>query len=250
MNKRETRFILMTSVAMLCPAASAAGAEAESFPRLGVFGGGAAFATDRVWRGLSQTSGDPAVIGEIKWHHSSGAFLGVWGSNVHYTEDADVHAEFDLFAGYSAKIGPVNIELAYLRYHFPSKVRNDDFGEITASAGYELGATSIRAGVFYSMDHYLGSDTVYPYLDTNVRLGSFSAVPLSVSCHIGRYEIGQPSRDGYTDWKVGISATMPQVRSFEISINYYDTDFRGPFSRVKGSEFAGSRFAIVVTKLF
>ena len=227
----------------------AAGAE-ETSSRYGIFTGGAAFATDRVWRGLSQTSGDPAVIGEIKWQHDSGAFLGVWGSNVNYGGHADQHAELDFFGGYSADIGPANIELAYLHYHFPSKVRNEDFGEFTASVAYELDAASIRAGVFYSADHYLGSDSVYPYLDMNVRLGSLGTVPLSASGHVGRYAIGERSRDGYTDWKVGLNAHMPQLRSLEVSMNYHDTDFDGSASRVKGKDFAGSRFAIVVTKVF
>ena len=40
------------------------------------------FATDYVFRGVSQTDNKPAVQGSFDYKHPSGAYLGIWGSNV------------------------------------------------------------------------------------------------------------------------------------------------------------------------
>ncbi|MBW1999239.1 MAG: hypothetical protein JRJ29_14920, partial [Deltaproteobacteria bacterium] len=44
--------------------------------------GSLAFTTDYVFRGVSQTDGDPAVQGSFEYSHPTGFYLGLWGSNV------------------------------------------------------------------------------------------------------------------------------------------------------------------------
>jgi uncharacterized protein (TIGR02001 family) len=40
-----------------------------------------------VFRGISQTGGDPAIQGGLDYTHSSGFYLGTWASNVGWIED-------------------------------------------------------------------------------------------------------------------------------------------------------------------
>ena len=46
-----------------------------------------------IFRGIAQTAGKPAVQGGFDWAHSSGFYLGTWGSNISWLEDfGAVHA--------------------------------------------------------------------------------------------------------------------------------------------------------------
>jgi len=43
--------------------------------------------SDYIFRGISQTSGNPAIQGGIDYAHSSGFYAGVWGSNISWISD-------------------------------------------------------------------------------------------------------------------------------------------------------------------
>ena len=51
------------------------------------FSANVGFTTDYIFRGISQTSGNPAVQGGIDYAHASGLYAGVWGSNVSWISD-------------------------------------------------------------------------------------------------------------------------------------------------------------------
>ena len=44
--------------------------------------GNVSMASDYLFRGISQTGGDAAIQGGLDYSHSSGFYLGTWGSNV------------------------------------------------------------------------------------------------------------------------------------------------------------------------
>jgi uncharacterized protein (TIGR02001 family) len=46
------------------------------------------FTTDYIWRGIAQSSHNPAVQGGIDYAHASGLYAGVWGSNVSWIADS------------------------------------------------------------------------------------------------------------------------------------------------------------------
>ena len=47
-----------------------------------------ALSSEYMWRGMTQTDGQPAVSGGFDISGESGAYFGVWGSNVEYGDDA------------------------------------------------------------------------------------------------------------------------------------------------------------------
>jgi uncharacterized protein (TIGR02001 family) len=75
-------------------------------------------ATDYDFRGISQTTKDPAFQLNLNYAHDSGFYAGVWGSNVNFGP-GDPNVELDLFAGFAG-------------------------GDAEASFGYDVGA------VYYS----------------------------------------------------------------------------------------------------
>ena len=47
-----------------------------------------AFASDYIWRGMTQTGSDPALSGGFDFESESGFYAGIWGSNVSFSEGA------------------------------------------------------------------------------------------------------------------------------------------------------------------
>src|SRR4029453_8356894 len=62
--------------------------------------------SEYLFRGISQTAGKPAVQGGFDYAHSSGFYLGTWGSNVSLLEgfgaDSRSSLGWDLYGGYKA----------------------------------------------------------------------------------------------------------------------------------------------------
>ncbi len=84
----------------------------------------AALASDYVWRGASQTDNGFAVSGGADYSHESGAYAGVWASNVDFGGDDSV--EYDLYAGYALEVNDLEIDLGYISYNY------DDAGNCCA----------------------------------------------------------------------------------------------------------------------
>ncbi|TGV64690.1 hypothetical protein EN803_33645, partial [Mesorhizobium sp. M2D.F.Ca.ET.160.01.1.1] len=66
--------------------------------------GSAALTSDYVWRGSSQSEGDPAVQAGAKIAIASGWYASVWGSTVSFKPDNGARSEFDLVAGWSGAL--------------------------------------------------------------------------------------------------------------------------------------------------
>ncbi|HEY9268908.1 MAG TPA: TorF family putative porin, partial [Methylotenera sp.] len=58
------------------------------------------FFTDYTFRGISYTRERGAVQGGIDYSHSSGLYLGVWGTNVHNAALYGNTVEVDVYGGY------------------------------------------------------------------------------------------------------------------------------------------------------
>ena len=55
---------------------------ALSLPSFAGVSANVGFATDYIWRGMTQTSGDPAMSGGFDYASDGGFYAGIWGSNV------------------------------------------------------------------------------------------------------------------------------------------------------------------------
>src|SRR5512133_1490261 len=64
--------------------------------------------SDYRFRGISQTSFDPALQAGVDFAHKSGFYLGAWGSNISWIKDyvgaSDGSLEIDLYGGYKGAI--------------------------------------------------------------------------------------------------------------------------------------------------
>ena len=68
------------------------------------------FTSDYVFNGISQNYRSPALQGGFDYVHSSGAYLGIWASNISGNQYTYASMETDIYGGYNGK---VTDDLAY-----------------------------------------------------------------------------------------------------------------------------------------
>jgi uncharacterized protein (TIGR02001 family) len=101
---------------------------ASAFEFEGSIGG----VSNYVWRGATQTAGNPAIQGSIGIEHG-GLYANAWGSQVDYNDDTD--AEVDLTVGYSNDIKMLSYDVGYIRY---------SYRDIDNDSNYYAGALSVN----------------------------------------------------------------------------------------------------------
>src|SRR5689334_16407536 len=82
--------------------------------------------SEYIFRGISQTAGKPAVQGGFDYAHSSGFYLGTWGSNISWLEDFGLYTrsslEWDFYGGYKSNFpgsDDWNYDVGTLYYYYP-----------------------------------------------------------------------------------------------------------------------------------
>jgi len=120
------------------------------------------FASDYIWRGMTQTSGDPAISGGFDFESDNGFYAGIWGSNVSFSEGAG--SELDVYFGYALETeSGVGIDISYVDFTYPGD-SGLDFQEIGIGLSYgDLG-----------FGYYAGQDGAPDYMDVSYAFGDFS----------------------------------------------------------------------------
>lgn len=99
--------------------------------------GNLALVSDYVWRGSSQTGGDPAVQAGVRLSARNGLYGSLWGSNVAFTPDIGARGEFDAALGWSGDLTPTwSLDGSVVRYVYPVTGRALDWTELSATATY------------------------------------------------------------------------------------------------------------------
>src|SRR5688572_31801626 len=67
-----------------------------------------------IFRGLTQTNEEPAIQGGFDYSHSSGFYVGTWGSNVSWLQDGGSYRaggslELDIYGGFKGSIGKTDL---------------------------------------------------------------------------------------------------------------------------------------------
>jgi len=181
-------------------------------------------ASDYSFRGVSQTTRDPAIQGGFDATWSSGFYVGTWASTVNFGDDASI--EWDLYAGYGGDINEnLSYDFGYIRFEYPSEGDALDYNEIYGSLTFG----DFTAGVYYS-NEYLNLDDVdwfYPYAQYSLGLGGSD---MSIDFHLGWNIADDNSNndfeslfgdDQYIDYSVVLN--IP-VAGLDFAVGVYGTD--------------------------
>lgn len=190
-----------------------------------------ALMTDYMWRGVSQTNNDPAIQGSFDISHESGAYIGVWGSNVEFQGGATdtVSLEIDAYIGFSGETDlsgllpiPVTYDIGFLHYEFPSDA-NANINEIYFGASISP-IENMNFSTYYYWDTGIENKLGMGYLDISTDYTLPEAVwSPTLSAHIGHYGRAAGS-DDYWDWKLAIAK---DIGAFNIEVGYHNTDNSG-----------------------
>ncbi len=111
--------------------------------------------SDYIFDGISQTQGDPALQVSLDYSHESGAYAGIWTSNVEYA-GPDEDQEVDYYVGYYRENGDFNYDISWLRYTYIgiTDANNFDYNEVSLRLGYKN--TAVQA---WRSGDYAGSNS-------------------------------------------------------------------------------------------
>jgi len=156
------------------------------------FSGNVSLVTDYLYRGISQTGGEPAIQGGFDYAHPSGFYIGAWGSNISWISDgglaANASLELDTYLGFKNSFaGDFSYDVGFLRYNYPGKYAdplptgnakadtNEVYGLIgwkwvTLKYSYSLGDTFALADA--KGTSYVDLSASYTLPDSGVTLGA------------------------------------------------------------------------------
>lgn len=143
---------------------------------LAEFSANVALTTDYVWRGVSQTKGDPAIQGSFDYAHDSGFYAEVWASNASFVDDSETDIEINYYGGYSREYDSgFNWDVSANIYKYPSSSIETSH-EFFLVLGYDMFAATM-ARDFENKNNYY-------QLAAEMDVGN----EIMLTGHVGKYE--------------------------------------------------------------
>lgn len=261
-GKRKLLNVLMLA-ALAAPGAALA-ADAPASPH--TFTANVGFTTDYVFRGISQTSGKPALQGGVDYAHASGLYAGLWASNINWITAfgavGTANIELDSYFGFRNTLeNEFSYDVGFIRYNYPGSYNpaagtvQADTDEVYMAIGYKwVGAKySYGLGQFLTVPGAAGTD--YFEVNANVPLGDSG---FTFGVHAGRQAYKGTTADAlalaglnptYSDYKLSVSRDFS---GFVVTLAYTDTDApRGGFyTTLAGKDLARSTAILSVSRSF
>jgi uncharacterized protein (TIGR02001 family) len=216
-----------------------AAAPAPEFTVTGNFG----ITSDYRFRGLQQTDGDPAFQGGFDLAHSSGLYVGTWGSNVSSWAagpDTSTKLEIDLYGGYKTSVADVGIDVGAIAYMYPGSSTGGDSSGADWNAntqeayvGLSYGPATFKTSYVLSKSYFAStfndggdaSGTMY----YDLTLSQQVAPKLVASIHAGytdynggRDTAADSGKFSYADFNVGLAYDLGN--GFAVSGKYFWND--------------------------
>ncbi len=205
--------------------------------------GSAAITSDYVWRGSSQSKGDPAIQAGFKATWPSGLYASAWASTVKFDPLAGASSELDLNAGWAGALNDDwTLDLNVLHYRYPTTRINLNWTELNGTLKYRdrhwvsLGYSNEALG-------YAASGT-YVLVGTTMPLGK----TLRVEATLAHYflDAGTVGRSGYSH--AALNAIWAFKAPFELRLSAHATDARA--EAIFGRPLAGNRFEAALQAAF
>ena len=215
------------------------------------------FYSQYIFRGLTQTDRKPALQGGVDLTHSSGFYLGAWGSNIdwlrssygptgtvndtYYTKGGNL--EVDLYGGFRTELGKsgIGIDVGALQYWYPGTLRSGwakanttelygalSYGWLQAKISGVVSEAAWGWGKSSTAAQEDARGTYYAELNATIPVGELVGGDVlkgvTVLAHYARQDfqgnLNEPA--SYNDWKLGLQ------KSFESGVNvgayYTDTN--------------------------
>jgi uncharacterized protein (TIGR02001 family) len=257
-----TAFAVPASVVFAADAAPAA-APAPTY----TFTGNVTLATEYIYRGIEQTYGKPAIQGGFDYAHTSGFYLGTWGSSITWVSDyfnslgqtASVGTEIDLYGGYKNTFGggDWSYDVGVLTYNYPGTYPAGAVKADTTEVYGAIGWKWLSAKYSYvTSDHIFGATTVADATAGSTKGSGYFDVTATydlgngwgVSGHYGKQTIKDNDPASYSDYRVGVTK---DIGFGTLGLTVTDTNAKGnagEFYNVSGRDLGKGRTVVTFTK--
>lgn len=194
--------------------------------------------SDYVWRGVTQSDGDPAAQlgGDVSF--DSGIYAGLWGSTIDISNGPTRQRDTELtyYLGYAHEINDTWVLSATaVSYNFPGQTGNVDYDydELQLNVNFD---DRVWFQYAYSPDLYnSGYDSHNLEVYAERPIGSHG----TAGGGVGYYDVSRLVGDGYAYWELGY--TWP-IGRFDVDIRYHDTSRWVPI--VSSEDRSGPRAAL------
>ncbi|MBS1208127.1 MAG: hypothetical protein H6R19_525 [Proteobacteria bacterium] len=220
-------------------------------------------------RGLTQTRHKPAVQGGVDYSHSSGFFLGAWGSNVSWLSDMNKldadgdgnpdggisnSLEVDYYGGYRFDLGPFKADLGLWRYWFPGTYPAGFTSPNTLETYGVLSYESVSLKYQRTLGNSFGMLSPDGQKTTSSQYFDLSANPeiaegLTANLHLGYQTVTHYSNANYADWKIGVSKALDA--GWSVGLAYYGTNAKKEvYANAYGQNTGASRVVLSLANTF
>jgi uncharacterized protein (TIGR02001 family) len=254
--------IALAAAATLSSGTALAQAAAPATPEFAVTGN-FSITSDYRFRGLSQNNLDPAVQGGFDLAHSSGLYIGTWGSNVSRWAATNTGSlELDLYGGYKFEVAGMPLDVGVISYMYPSSLKNGKVNTQEAYVGTAFGPATFKVSYVIGEDYFgttadgkSASGTTY----YDLTLGKEIAPKLTASIHAGYTDYKESAfalsgKVSYSDYNVGLAYDL---NGFILSAKYFWNDAKAgtkAYADASGqdgnSKLYKDGFAVSLTKAF
>ncbi len=245
----KSRFLARCIIVSLAGAVMAAHAQEAPPPVTGSL----AITSDYLFRGLTQTNRKPALQGSLQYDHTSGFYAGVWGSSISWLSDYEgvsSSIELDLYAGFKGGFGEGwTYDVGVLRYQYPGQFPDGFTSPNTTEVYASIGWKTLSAKYWYATTNAFGftDSEKSDYIEVNWNQ-PFADI-WTFNAHAGHQTIDGLSDADYTDYKVGVTVTLPHA--FSLAAAYSDTDAKESVYTNSYGKFLGKNTVLVtLTKTF
>lgn len=230
----------------------------DAAPAAPAFTSNVTLASEYIYRGIGQTNRKPAIQGGFDYAHSSGLYVGTWGSNISWLSDQAAGTisssmEWDFYGGYKTAIDDFGVDVGVLQYFYPgsgygafAKSYNPNTTEgylagswKTLTLKYSRAFTDLFGATDSKGSGYLDLTGTYDLGD------GFGVVG-----HVGRQKIqgGLNTSASYTDYKVGVTKDF----SGTVAALSYITTNGSPtvYTNAFGKDLSNGRVLFSVTRTF
>lgn len=232
--------------------------------------------SDYRFRGLSQNNLKPAISIGADLAHSSGLYVGTWGSNVSdwaaspYTSTG---LEIDLYGGYKTEISGVGVDVGAIAYMYPGSSTGGTASGSGAGSNWRANTQEAYLGLTYGIatfkTSYVLSENYFASAGTDnagtmyydLTLAKEIMPKLIGSVHAGYTdykkdgEAGVSGKFSYADFNVGLAYDLGDAITLGAKYFWNDANpgtkaYAGPAGSVSGKNLLKDGFAVSLTKAF
>ncbi len=191
--------------------------------------------SDYLFRGISQTDGEPALQGGIEWTHDSGVYAGTWGSSISWLSDADPDVssqlELDGYIGIRGDVGDSGVgwDVGAVRYWYPGRYpagfAKADTTELYAGVRWHI----LSARYSYAVTDLFGMPDSDGSRNLDLGVGWEFAPGWTLDGAVGKQWVaGSAGTASYAFWSAGVGKAFDN--GVDIALNVHDNDLVGPDS--------------------